>query len=205
MSLRFESFNNVISIDLIVLILAIPILSWHLEVSAQNSTTLNGHYCKTISDEIENDTSSCIKNANGTAGCTGNIVVWAEKRKCTPQSLPTILCNYTCTPTEISECITYEVAPQSTMYGQLSCLTKNGLIGAAGAACILGVVLIFAGAEIESVGAATIAATIAAAVVVECGEQAGAAFLDWWNNPCCHTYCLKQGIGTPSTNKIESC
>jgi hypothetical protein len=205
MLLRLESFYNIVSMNLIVLIIVLPVLSWKLETSAQNSTTLNGHYCKTLSNEVTNDTSSCMKNANGTAGCTGNIRVWAAQRKCTPQSLPTILCNYTCTPIEVSEYTTYQVAPRSTTYGQLTCLLKNGAIGAVGAACILGVVAIFVGAEIESAGAATIAATIAAAVIVECGETAGTAFLDWWANPCCHTYCIQVGSGTPSTDKMESC
>ncbi|MDR2346266.1 MAG: hypothetical protein LBE18_09395 [Planctomycetaceae bacterium] len=207
MLLKLENYYNIVSTNLIVLIIVLPVLSWNLEASAQNSTTLNGYYCKTISAEAVNDTSECIKNANGTAGCLGQVCVWAAQKKCTKQSLPTRLCKYTCTPIEVPENITFKkVVPQSTTYGQMGCLLKNGTIGVIGAGCIIGVVAIFLGAEFETFGASTsLGITIGAAVIVKCGETAGNAFIDWWNNPCCHTYCMRKGKGTPSTEKIESC
>ncbi len=164
-----------------------------------------GQYCKTISEAKTNDTTACKKNANGTAGCTGDIKEYAKVGKCeNPSWLAACLFSYDCTESEVAEYVEYLSVPESTWAGQIACLRSLG-ISALGVACIVGVVTGKVSAAIATWGASELASPLAVAVAVACGGVAGAAFNNWWNNPCCHTYCVPTGQGTPSTNKVTTC
>jgi hypothetical protein len=178
-------------------------MSWNVDVLAQSGTTLTKHYCKTIKAASTNDTTTCVKSSSGTAGCHGNIIVWTANKQCTPQSM-FAFCTYSCTQTVEPKNTVYDVSPTSTLSGRLGCLMKDGAISVAGATCALGVIVLYVGAEIESLGAATLAVAVVAAVAIECGAVAANAVRDWWSNPCCYSYCEKV-YATPSTITINTC
>jgi hypothetical protein len=165
-------------------------------VTLADTSSPHGQYCKTIKEATTNDTSACFKNANGTAGCSGVIREWAKEGMCQDASSH-IFCRYTCTETIVGAYEEFDVVPESTLAGQIACLSSLGLT-AAGVACILSTLGGNLAAAIASLGASeTVSAGLTLAVISACGSVAGAAFLNWLMNPCCHTYCVKQGSGTP--------
>lgn len=188
MSAKRRTRRNVTALVTVLALILAPGLSLP-RAEAQQEGNL---YCSIQSSTSTNDTSSCKKNANGGAGCTGTITVNQGVSSCVSSYW-----NYNCTMTVRNQKTTYEVTPSSSTAQYLVCLAGVVALTPAMVVCII--------AALAAAGlTGPLAPEVAAGLIVACvgaGGVAAAALID----PCCYTYCVKTGNGDPSGGTVSGC